>query len=210
MFSLHGFCPVTPCKAHERRISPRLEPYLGPLLDSLGVEPLLNFSFSVLNHHCGPTVKGELSSPPIRAPMIGKATTGRSPGIPEGPFEADSPTAIHPISATRTPQDCGLFFKVYCFRSAVSCANRITSCKMWLFTTHRRSWVQGGLYLHPPPLRNSQELSSGYPFRPSTIEWPRAQFRPSISPLGNVLASIYPSQLLLTPWKWATWFTSFI
>jgi len=31
----------------------------------------------------------------------------------------DSPTAIHPLGTALTPQDWGLFFKVYSFRSAV-------------------------------------------------------------------------------------------
>jgi hypothetical protein len=89
---------------------------------------------------------GKEFGPSSRAPMLGKATIqlGGRLVSQRALFVTASPTAIHPIGMALTPWDWGLFLKVYSFRSAVFCTNRVTSRTLCLFTTHRRSWVKRG------------------------------------------------------------------
>jgi hypothetical protein len=49
-----------------------------------------------------------------------------------------------------TPQDWGLFIKVYSFRSAVFSTKRVTSRRMWFFATHGRSCLQGRSHICLP------------------------------------------------------------
>jgi hypothetical protein len=54
---------------------------------------------------------------------------------------ADSPTDII-VWAWHSHLSIGDFFKVYSCRSSVFCRNRVTCHMVWLFTTHRWSWVE--------------------------------------------------------------------
>jgi hypothetical protein len=120
--------------------APYLVPKMGPPQKEM---PFPRAFIHQLTHY---SFVGKELSPPSRAPMLGKAKIhlGGRLVSQRVPFVTDSPTAIHPIGTALTPQDWGLFFKVYSFRSAVFCTNRVTSHRLWLFTTHRQSWLKRG------------------------------------------------------------------
>ena len=100
------------------------------------------------------------------------------------PFLTDLPTALHPIHTVPTPRDWGLFFKVYSFRSSLFCTNRVTSHRMWLFTTHRPS-------SRLPSLENSQQTASGRCYHP--LATCRSWHNPALplTPTDSVPGSIY-------------------
>ena len=51
--------------------------------------------------------------------------------------------------------------------------NKVTSHRVWLFTTHRRTLVERGyVYSHLPPLENSQGPASGQKYLPSVAPHP--------------------------------------
>ena len=128
-------------------------------------------------HEC-PTSTGAIFGPPSRAPVLGKAILPLRghPLFQRVQLKPDSPTASHPIGMALTPQDWGMFFKVYSLRSAVFCANRVTSHRLWLFSMHRPSWAREAIFriYHPSE-------------------------RATMAPLGNTATPVQPGRLPLAP-----------
>jgi hypothetical protein len=100
-----GFFPVAPCGVSEHRSSPLSEPSLEPFLEHPGVEHSVTCKVSNVESIKSPRVLGELSGPPDRAPMPGKAIIqlGGRLVSQRAQFETDSPTAIHPVGTALTP-----------------------------------------------------------------------------------------------------------
>jgi hypothetical protein len=129
---------------------------------------------------CVPTSVGMLLGLPSRALILGKAMLPLgghlvSQGVL---FETDSPTAIHPMGMTFTPYDLGLLLKVYSFRCAVFC---MTGSPL----------VGYGSSPHTDGLVWREAIF--WVYHPWRIA--RALLRPPLSPLGNTMTPVRPSQL---------------
>jgi hypothetical protein len=111
-------------------------------------------------------------------------TTGMSPGIPEGAVN-DRLTHCHSFLRHGTHTvGLGIDFQGLLLYIRCVLCNRATSHRMWLFTTHRWSWMKKGYNLHLSPLKKSK--------RPPPHRAP-------ISPLGNTTSPERPGQLPLAP-----------
>jgi hypothetical protein len=161
----HGFSSVARCGAPEHRSSLWLEPPLESLLESPvkehSVSPRM-FSVSVI---LIAQVWEKIQS--IKQSLI----PSRTNYIWEVVWypRAHHSRQIHPCHSSHMhgahTEGLGLFFKVSSFRSAVFCANRVTSYKMWLFNMRIRS-------SHLPPLENRQQPASGLCYHPVATRRP--------------------------------------
>jgi hypothetical protein len=136
-----------------------------------------------------PTRSGELCSPPSRAPIPGKAiiSIGRLPGIPEGAV-SDRLTHCHSSHwhGTHTV-GLGIVFQGSLLQICRVLRNRATSCRMWLFTMHGRSW---------------EERGCNHIYLPWGIA--RALLGPPMSPTSSTVTPVRPGQLPLTPTGYST------
>ena len=94
-------------------------------------------------------------------------TTGRLPSIPEG---AVKERLTHCYSSLRHSTDTiglGIVFQGLLLQIHSVLCSRVTTHRMWLFTTQRRSWVERGYNPHLQPLENSQSP----PWATTVIPW---------------------------------------
>lgn len=97
--------------------------------------------------------------------LVRPITSGRLPGIPEHTVHDRLTHCLSsPMHGAHT-DELGLFFKVYFFISTVFCANRVTSHRMWLFTTHSlhiyHPWRIGSSLRQADPITLQQHADPG-------------------------------------------------
>jgi len=105
--------------------------------------------------------------------LIRQSKSWRSPCIPECAV-IGSLTHCHssPRLGTHTVA-LGIGFQSLFLRSAVFCTNWVTTRRVWLFTTPRRSCLERGyVYSHLLPLENNQVPASGEQYIPSVTRHP--------------------------------------
>ena len=131
-----------------------LEPSVESLLESAIVELSLDsqlFSVSI------PQDQGKYLVHRAEPLCLARLNTTRRllPGIPEGAVK-DRLTHCH-SSLRHGTHTVGLGIVFQGLLLQISCVlrNRVTTCRMWLFTTHRQCWVERGYNPHLPPLENS-------------------------------------------------------
>jgi hypothetical protein len=121
-----------------------------------------------------PRNQGKYEVSKAEPPCLGRLSTSwRSPCITECAFigrlthcQSSHRHGTHTVGL-------GIVFKVYSCISAVFCTNKVTSRRVWLFTTPRRSWVERGyVFSYLPPLENSQVPASGQQYLSSVTRHP--------------------------------------
>jgi len=82
-------------------------------------------------------------------------TPGRSPSIPEGAVK-DRLTHCHSSLSHGTHTiGLGIVYRGLLLHIRCVLRNRVTTRRMWVFTTHRRSWTERSYNPHLPPLEKS-------------------------------------------------------